>query len=59
MMVGSWRSYSCCGCGGDEGRVGGDQGFGGEIKREEEEKGFVFGIGVKGEDKRIRVSIFL
>ena len=25
--------------------------FDGEMKREEEEKGFVFGIGVKGEEK--------
>jgi len=29
------------------------------MKREEEEKGFVFGIGVKGEEKRIRVRVFL
>ena len=56
MTVGSWRS---CSCGGDEGGVGGGQGFDGEMKREEEEKGFVFGIGVKGERKRIWVRVFL
>ena len=28
------------------------------MKREEEENGFVFGIGVKGEEKRIRVRVF-
>jgi len=30
MMVGGWRSCSCCGCGGDEGEVSGDYGFDGE-----------------------------
>ena len=52
MMVGSWRSYICCDCGGDEGRVDGGQGFDGDNEKEEEDKGFVFGIGVKGEEKK-------
>ena len=30
-----------------------------KMKREEEEKGFVFGIGIKGEEKRITVRHFL
>ena len=46
-----WRSCNSCGCGGYEGKVDGGQGFDVEMKREEEEKGFVFGIGVKGEEK--------
>ena len=58
MMVGFCRSCDCGGCGGNEG-VGGGQGFDGEMKREEGEKGFVFGIGVKGEGKNILVRGFL
>jgi len=54
MMVGSWRSCICCGCGGDEGRVDGGLGFDGDNEKEEEDKGFIFGIGVKGEEKRIK-----
>ena len=57
MMVGSCRSCICCGYGGDKGSVDGGQGFDGENEKEEEDKGFVFGIGLKGEGKRIKGRI--
>ena len=53
MMVGFSR---ICDCGGDEGGVGGGQGFDREMKREEGEKGFVFGIRVIEEENRICVT---
>ena len=57
-MVGSWRSYICCRCGGDKGIIYDGQGFDGDNEKEEEDKGFVFGIGVKGEEKELREGVF-
>ena len=57
-MVGSQRSYSCCGCGRDEGGVGDDQGFDEEMKREEEGKGLYLELELKEKRKGIGLGFF-
>ena len=51
-MVRSQRICNCCGCGGDEGGVGDDQSFDGEMKRKEEGKGLYLELELELKEER-------